>query len=208
MRLYHQPWSPNCQKVLIVMNELGIIDDVEIVHYNPFEQREDWFLELNPTHKVPVLVDGEMTLWESASIVMHLASAYHGLFPEDAKDRGIAASLVAYESCNIAPTIGGEGLFGEMYQPAEQQDAGYLLRMQERLAGRLAVLDSLLADGRDYFARSFSVADAQIYPGMSKVVELDTPQSSPALKAWVQRVAARPAVRKVYKEVAEAMGGG
>ncbi len=58
------------------------------------------------------------------------------------------------------------------------------------------------------FARSFSVADAQIYPGMSKVVDLDAPQSSAALKAWVERVGARAAVRKVYKEVAEAMGGG
>lgn len=208
MKLYHQPWSPNCQKVLIVINELGITGEVEIIHYNPFEQREDWFLELNPSHKVPVLVDGETVLWESAAIVMHLATKYGGLLPVDAGDRGTAITLLSYESCNIAPTIGGEGLFGEMYKPADQQDAGYLSRMQERLIGRLAVLDTLLADGRDYLARSFSVADAQIYPGMSKVVELDAPQSSAALKAWVARVGARPAVRKVYKEVAEAMGSG
>jgi len=43
---------------------------------------------------------------------------------------------------------------------------------------------------------------------MSKVVDLDAPQSSAALKAWVERVGARAAVRKVYKKVAEAMGGG
>ena len=208
MKLYHQPWSPNCQKVLIVINELGITDEVEIIHYNPFEQREDWFLALNPSHKVPVLVDDETVLWESAAIVMHLATKYGGLLPADAGDRSTATTLLAYESCNIAPTIGGEGLFGEMYKPADQQDAGYLSRMQERLAGRLAVLDTLLADGRDYFARSFSVADAQIYPGMSKVVELEAPRSSAAIKAWAERVSTRPAVQKVYQEVAEAMGGG
>lgn len=207
MKLYHQPWSPNCQKPLIAINELSVTDDVEIIHYNPFEVREDWFLDLNPAHKVPVLVDGETVLWESASIVMHLATKYGGLLPADERDRGTAATLLAYESCNIAPTIGGEGLFGEMYKPADQKDAGYLARMQERLAGRLPVLDTILADGRDYFARSFSVADIQIYPGMSKVVELDTPPSPVRLKAWAKRVGGRPAVQKVYQEVAEAMGG-
>ena len=57
MKLYHQPWSPNCEKPLIAINELSVTDDVEIIHYNPFEVREDWFLDLNPAHKVPVLVE-------------------------------------------------------------------------------------------------------------------------------------------------------
>ena len=206
MKLYHQPWSPNCQKVLIAIYELGAADDVEIVPYNPFERREERFLALNPAHKVPVFVDGDAVVWESAAIVLHLATKYGALLPETAADRGLATTLLYYESCNIAPTIGGEGLFGELFRPEDEQDAAFIARMSERLARRLEVLDQLLADGRDYFARSFSVADIQLYPGMSKVVALDEPESSAALKAWAARVGARSAVRKVYEEVAAAGG--
>ncbi len=204
MKLYHQPWSPNCQKVLITLYELGVSDDVEIVHYNPFEQREDWFLALNSAHKVPVLVDGETALWESGAIVQHLARKYDGLLPTDPADRGMAITLLYYESCNVAPTIGGEGLFGELYRPADQQDAAFIARMKQRLEGRLEVLDRLLADGRDYFARSYSVADIQLYPGMSKVVTLEDVAVPPAVKAWAARVGERPAVMKVYAEIAAA----
>ena len=69
---------------------------------------------------------------------------------------------------------------------------------------RLEVLDRLLADGRDYFARSYSVADIQLYPGMSKVVTLDDVAVPPAVKAWAARVGERPAVKKLYAEIAAA----
>ena len=190
MKLYHQPWSPNCQKVLITVAELGVADDLEMIAYNPFAERAEWFLDLNPAHKVPVLVDGEAVLWESAAITSHLATKYAGLLPTAPTDLATAMTLLYYESCNIAPTIGGEGLFGEMFRPEEDRDQAFLARMRGRLAGRLAVLDRLLADGRDYFARTYSIADIQLYPGLSKVVALDDPIPPPALVAWADRVGA------------------
>ena len=202
MKLYHQPWSPNCQKVLITVAELGVADDLEMIAYNPFAERAEWFLDLNPAHKVPVLVDGEAVLWESAAITSHLAKRYAGLLPTAPADLATAMTLLYYESCNIAPTIGGEGLFGEMLRPEADRDQAFLARMRGRLAGRLAVLDRLLADGRDYFARTYSIADIQLYPGLSKVVALDDPVPPPALVAWTDRVGARPAVKSVMAEVA------
>ncbi len=201
MKLYHQTWSPNCQKVLMTLHELDIVDQVEINFYNPFEERELWFLDLNPAHKVPVLVDGDVALWESAAINHHLASKYHALLPEDPADRGTALTLLFYESGNISPTVGGEGLFGELYRPDDQRDSAFIARMMERLPGRLAVLDRLLADGREYFARTFSVADIQLFAPMRKVVDLDELPVPPRLKDWAVRVGSRPAVRAVYAEV-------
>ncbi len=128
-----------------------------------------------------------------------------GQLPEGAAARSRAVTLLYYESCNIAPTIGGEGLFGEMFRPEEGRGAAFLARMSGQLAGRLEVLAGLLDDGRDYFAGDFSIADIQLYPGLSKVVELPQPASPPALKAWVERLGARPAVQAVYAEI-EAAG--
>jgi GST-like protein len=204
MKLYHQLWSPNCQKVLITLHELGVKDRVEMVHYDPFSQREAWFAALNPAHKVPLLVDGDMALWESGAITFHLAAKHGALLPSHPADYATALTLLYYESCNIAPTIGGEGLFGELFRPEAERDLTHLERMRERLASRLKVLDRLLADGREYFARTYSVADIQLYPGMSKVVQLEDVESSAALRAWAARMAARPAVQAVQAEVAAA----
>ncbi len=202
MKLYHQPWSPNCQKVLITVAELGVADDVETIAYNPFAERAQWFLDLNPAHKVPVLVDGDAVFWESAAITSHLATKYADLLPAAPADLAVAMTLLYYESCNIAPTIGGEGLFGELFRPEAERDQAYLAQMRQRLEGRLAVLDRLLADGRDYFARTFSIADIQLYPGLSKVVALDDVATPAALRAWSDRVGARPAVGAVMAEAA------
>lgn len=76
-----------------------------------------------------------------------------------------------------------------------------MARMQGRLPGRLALLEQLLADGREYLARSFSVADIQLYPAMSKVVTLDDLEVPASVAQWVTRVGARPAVARVYAEV-------
>ena len=206
MKFYHQPWSPNCQKVLIALHELDVAGDVEMIDFNPFEGRQDWYQDMNPTHKVPTLVDGDAVYWESGAIIHHLATTFRGLLPVEAADRALAETLLYYESCNVAPTIGGEGMFGELYRPEGDQDAAFIQRLRQRLDGRLRLLGGLLADGRNYLARTFSVADVQLYPGLSKVVALDDVDCPSALEAWAARVGARPAVEKVYAAVEAATG--
>ncbi len=201
MKLYHSIWSPNCQKVLMTLHELGVAHSVEITTYNPFARREDWFLALNPAHKVPVLVDGDVVLSESGAINLHLANKFGALLPDDPQDRATATMLLFYEACNILPTVGGEGYFGEFFKPEEQRDTAYMQRMLDRLPGRLAVLDGLLSDGRDYFARTFSIGDIQLYSPLRKVEMIEGLAIPSRISAWVDRVAQRPAVRTVYEEV-------
>lgn len=88
MKLFYNPLSPNCYPVLAVAEHLGI--DLEKVIKDPFkgETREPEYLKMNPNGKVPVLVDGDFTLWESNSIMIYLADKSEtSLWPKDAKTR-------------------------------------------------------------------------------------------------------------------------
>ena len=72
-RLYHVPLSPFCRKVRLTLAEKKI--EVELVEERYWEPSPD-FLRRNPAGKVPILIDGDMTIWESLAILEHLAERF------------------------------------------------------------------------------------------------------------------------------------
>jgi hypothetical protein len=88
MRLYNGNFSPNALRVRAVIYELGVdIEKIE-VDVRSGGNRTPEFLKLNPNGKVPVLVDGDLIIWESRAINACLASKYpeRGLYPADLTD--------------------------------------------------------------------------------------------------------------------------
>lgn len=74
MRLHYHPISHNCRRVLATIHELGR-DDIELNLVDLFqgEHKSPEFLKLNPNGKVPVLEDGDYSLWESTAIMQYLS---------------------------------------------------------------------------------------------------------------------------------------
>lgn len=74
MQFFTNPISPNCRKVDAVAKQLGLILEHKILDVAKGENRTPAFLALNPNGKVPVLVDGDVVLWESNAIQCYVAS--------------------------------------------------------------------------------------------------------------------------------------
>lgn len=74
MKLYGFPPSPNTRKVHAVALHLGIPIEFQLVDLTKGASRTAEFLKLNPTGRTPVLVDGELVLWESSAIMQYLAA--------------------------------------------------------------------------------------------------------------------------------------
>lgn len=74
MKLYHFPISPNSRRVVAVLHHLGL--DCELIPLDLLkgEHLKGNFLQLNPNHMIPTLVDGEFVLWESNAIMQYLCS--------------------------------------------------------------------------------------------------------------------------------------
>jgi glutathione S-transferase len=74
MKLHYHPISHNCRRVLATIHELGR-DDVELNLVDLFQgkHKSPEFLKLNPNGKVPVLEDGDYSLWESTAIMQYLS---------------------------------------------------------------------------------------------------------------------------------------
>lgn len=86
MKLYTNLFSPNARKVHAVAQELGIELETQTVDLRAGEQRTPEYVALNPNGKVPVLVDGDTTLWESNAILCYLGGTSEtDLWPKSVK---------------------------------------------------------------------------------------------------------------------------
>lgn len=84
MKYYYHPASPNCRKVTAVIDYLGFQAEHIVVDLPKGEQMSPEFLAINPNGRVPTLVDGNRTLWESNAIIIYLAEkTTSDLWPDD-----------------------------------------------------------------------------------------------------------------------------
>lgn len=212
MKLYSGPLSLFARKVEIALGEKGLPFEREMV---PFSQGEGYspkhpaVLAANPKGQVPVLVDGDLTLFDSTVILEYLDEAY----PQPPL---MPAEPAARARCRLLELTADEILLRPlqrlMYrtepespdpQRRRQLDAEGDVAEAELRALFRAVEDRLQGP---YLCGAFSTADIGMFMSLLFARRLRGPglEEVPALAAWFERVAARPAVKAVAAEIAEA----
>lgn len=106
MKIYADPITVNCRKVLAGLQLMDV--DYERVHVDYFtaQQKTDWYHAVNPNESVPALVDGDFTLWESNAILQYAADK-HGksaFYPTDLKTRADINRWMLWESNSWFPS--------------------------------------------------------------------------------------------------------
>jgi len=92
------------------------------------------------------------------------------------------------------------GLFGELYKPEAERNPSRIAELQQRAQRVVQVVGAILGRA-EYFAGELSLADIQLYAGMSKSLESGVFQSPPSnVVAWCARVTARPSVASAREQ--------
>ena len=161
MKLYNADFSPNCVRVRAVAYELGI--ELELSHVDLRSSSSNAeLLALNPNGKVPVLVDGDFSLWESRAINAYLARLHpkRGLYPKEPRAQALVDQWSLWQAIHLGPAMQKvtlERVFKSRFGMGAPDEAAAAASLQE--ARRfLAVLDARLA-GREWVADGLSVAD-------------------------------------------------
>jgi GST-like protein len=196
IRLYTAT-TPNGRKASIALEELGLDYTVERIQLDG-QQLEPAFLALNPNHKIPVLSDGDLVIWESGAILLHLGETHdpHGtILPKDRAERIAAIQYAFFQTGGIGPNMGrlGAALRKEGEKNAEMIEifAGETSRL-------VGVLDRILEDGREYLAGPYSIGDIMHYPWLRIGLNLGMPAivEKSRVVDWLERIGKRPAVEK------------
>jgi len=192
--LIYYDWnaSPNCLKTKILLNELGIEYEQRSVE-RPTLQGAEYRAKF-PTGMAPAIEDGDVRISESGAIALYLAHKHGALVPKDAARRARMFQALSIESSLLAPTVGGQGLFGELMRPEGERNQPRIAELRAKAQWIAKVLSSVLGD-RAYFADELSVADIQLYAATAKSLEGGVFEAPPAnLVAWCGRMTERTSV--------------
>jgi len=187
--------TPNGRKVSILLEELGVPYTAHAVDITQGAQMAPDFLALSPNNKIPAIRDHEtgVTLMESGAILIYLAEKHGQFLPPD--NRLEIYEWLMWQMAGFGPMLGQAHHFLKY----NRGKAPYAEQRYAQEARRLyAVLDRRLA-GRDYIVGDYSIVDIACWPWASRHEWQDIDLAEfPNLRAWYQRIAARPAVQRGY----------
>jgi glutathione S-transferase len=197
----------NPRKVCALARYLNL--PVEFVHVNlgKGEHKTPEFLAMNPNGKVPVLVDGATTLWESSAILCYLADkAGSDLWPRDARQFEVLRWLM-WDAAHFAPQAGSlyfEHVIKSRFGMGDP-DPAQVQKATEGFLRFAAVLEAHLR-GRRYLAGdALSVADFAVAITLPYAQQAKLPlENFPEIRRWHAQMNALPAWREPFPEPADA----
>lgn len=166
------------------------------VESTPFKDRGPEHYAAQPFAQVPWLTDGDLTIFESGAILLHLGEMSEKLMPADRRARNeckewLIAALNSMEMASVPWS-----LFHFMGQ-TDTQMFGFFDNWVKAL--RIARLETVLSK-REWLAGQFSVADILMADVLRLIDRFGALDEAPITKAYMQRATTRPAFKKAYAE--------
>jgi len=192
--LYTSP-TPNGRKVSIALEEMQLPYTLHAIDLAKLQQKEPWFLVINPNGRIPAIVDrgnGDFAVFESGAILLYLAEKTGRFLPSEPKARSQVLQWLMFQMGGVGPMMGQANVF---YRYAPEKIPFAIERYQREGSRLFGVLDGQLAR-HEYLAGDYSIADMATYPWVAihewSGIDI-TP--FPHLTRWLAAIAARPAVQ-------------
>jgi glutathione S-transferase len=192
IRILGRQTSGNVQKVLFLLEEIGLKYTREDYGRQFNNTNTDDYRKLNPNMKVPTVVDGGLVAWESHTILRYVAALHApqltGATPAERThvERWMDWLLASLNTPYVA-------VFKDAKKPAAERGADFAAQSAD-LVAQLKILDGHIA-GKSWFALDrLTLADIALGPIAARC--LDFPIEKPAfaeLSRWMKSIAARPA---------------
>lgn len=194
-------YSSWAMRVGVLMTQAQIPHEQVLVRFDGFDEGSAFKQRLkavSPTGKVPLLVDGDLKIWDTLAICEYLAEQFPGkhLWPQDKAARAVARSVVAelhsgfgalrqHCSMNIEAHLPEVGAILWRDQPGVRADVQRAVELFTELLAR---------HGGPMLSGDFSIADAYYAPMCTRFMTYGIPLP-PAVQDYVQRVLALPGVK-------------
>ena len=182
-------------RVRWALEEVGQPYDVRLVSFRAMKQRAH--LALHPFGQIPTYEEGDLALFESGAIVLHLAERHAGLLPDDALARARAIAWMFAALNTVEPPI----VEREQAPYAEGDKPWYQERLpllEDRIRDRLGRLSSRLGD-TDWLDGAFSAGDLMMVMVLRRSEGMGVLEDYPNLCAYVARGEARPAYQRAFE---------
>lgn len=203
--------TPNGVKVTVMLEELlalgheGAEYDAWLINIGEGDQFGSGFVDINPNSKIPAMMDRSdkqpVRLFESASMLVHLAEKFDAFLPHDGQPRAETFNWLFWQM-GSAPYLGGG--FGHFYAYAPFKMEYPINRFAMEVKRQMDVLERHLADHEYLAGADYTIADMATWPWYGALAsgllydsaEFLQVQTYENLNRWAKQIAARPAVQR------------
>ena len=201
--------TPNAYKISIFMEEAGLPYVVKLVNIGKGEQFQPEFLKIAPNNRMPAIVDpdgpgGEpISVFESGAILQYLGRKTGKFYPTGERKRVEVDQWLMWQMGGLGPMCGQTHHFR---QYAAEKIPYAIDRYTNEVNRLYGVLNRQLA-GKQYICGELSIADMACFPWVRPWERQGQNLADfPHLKAWFERMDARPAVKRALDVAKEAQG--
>jgi GST-like protein len=189
--------TPNGWKVSIALEEMGLPYTLRLLTLSKLEQKEEWFLKINPNGRIPAIIDhgnGDFAVFESGAILIYLAEKTGMLLPVEPKARSRVLQWLMFQMSGVGPMMGQANVF---FRYAPEKIPYAIERYQREVRRLFEVMERQLA-GNEYIAGSeYSIADIALWSWIAGYSWSGVSvEGLPQLARWMNLVGARPAAQK------------
>lgn len=199
---YYGSGSPYGWRVWLALEHKALAYEFKLLSFSGGDLDKPEFLALNPRHKIPVITDGDFSLYESAAIVEYLEDAYpdakRALWPADVKQRAIARRMAREADLYLSPAT--QRLGRQIFFTSEaQQDEAAIAKARDEVVSEIEFFEKEIRG--DFLVGALSAADFTLYPMLALVQRMEDKRRpslavaaayGPKLKAWKARIEALP----------------
>jgi len=189
--------APNPTKVALFLEEAGLPYEPIPVDARRGDQHKQEFLAVNPNAKVPAIVDGDVTVFDSNAILLYLADKT-GKFlpPKGDKPRGELLSWLMFVASGIGP-YSGQLVHFRTYAPEKNEYA--INRYAFEAQRHFGIVDARLAKHKYMVGDTYTIVDMDLW-GWARLIPMFSGEAAwakfPNLKRLVEEISARPAAQR------------
>jgi GST-like protein len=199
--------TPNGHKIHIMLEETGLPYTVHPVNIGAGDQFKPDFLKISPNNKMPAMIDSDgpdgkpISLFESGAMLIYLASKSGRFLPENLRDKWSTLQWLMFQMGGIGPMLGQAHHFLG-YAP---EKIPYAMNRYSKEANRLyGVVEKRLSQSKFIACGEYTIADIAIMPWLRYPDRQGVDIAEyPHLKKWFDGIAARPAVQRGLKVLAD-----
>jgi glutathione S-transferase/GST-like protein len=201
LTIYYFP-SPNGRKVGIALEEMGLDYELILVNILENEQSKPDFVAISPNGRIPALIDGNVSMFESGAILQYLGRKSGLFYAEREAQRTQIDAWLFWQMSGLGPMAGQLSWFIRVSQQPDRDpaDSAYPIHRYRKEVRRLyGVLDRQLSS-RDFTCGDYSIADMASWPWVHQYHEqMGDIAEFPAVADWYRRIGERPAVRRALE---------
>ncbi len=189
--------TPNGWKASVMLEEVELPYMVKSLNLSNLDQKQAWFLKINPNGRIPAIVDHDekdFAVFESGAILIYLAEKTGKLLPTDVQTRSRVLQWLMFQMGGVGPMMGQANIFyrywHEKYEPAIQ-------RYQNEGRRLFGVLDARLAESEWLGGADYSIADIANWCWVRTHRWSGVPiDGLDHLQRWMEAIADRPAAKR------------